>query len=607
MKINNKISKTKAWTKGALPLCLTACMTLFTSCADFFEQDSNMVVFADKDHLNDATDSIYSVIGILNKLQAVADRTVLLGEARADLVDLTASANADLRDVALCNIGDDNKYNQPRDYYAVINNCNYFIKNVEDSLKNNRNEYVFLREVAAVKAVRAWTYLQLALNYGSVPFYTEPLLTKEESEREYPRVDVKYICDYFIKDLAPYTEQPLPGYGTIKSLDSRFFFFPINVLLGELYLWRGNGPSDYKNAAICYYNYIATRNGTNSTYPTGTSFIQWPSGQSNWLIPYQDLRFEWQNNSESWSAGELITMIPGDSIRSEGNYSELRTIFNTTSDNDYKASLTPSKAMIDLSASQTYCHLFANGSRVDTLYAPSTLTNYMAGDLRLWGMWGTSDNSVNDVTGDRYTSQTVYKFSTRNIHIYRRTMLWLHMAEALNAAGYPRFAYAILSKGVNNRVIEEDVIPYYRADSTFLRQFDFPTSRYVLYNTPGSLSEANTQGIHSRGCGFSQYNKDYRLPDNPAIEDSLARIAYQQKGVEKMIIDEGALEFVFEGQRWYDLMRFSMRNNDPAILADRVYARRGAANSAAMKGEIAVDLTNPANWYLSWKGQIGMK
>jgi len=113
MKTKNKISKAKAWTRGVLPLCLTACLTLFTSCADFFEQDSNMVVFADKDHLNDATDSIYSVIGILNKLQAVADRTVLLGEARADLVDVTAAANADLRDVAMSNIGDDNKYNRP--------------------------------------------------------------------------------------------------------------------------------------------------------------------------------------------------------------------------------------------------------------------------------------------------------------------------------------------------------------------------------------------------------------------------------------------------------------------------------------------------------------
>ena len=43
MKTKNKISKAKAWTRGVLPLCLTACLTLFTSCADFFEQDSNMV------------------------------------------------------------------------------------------------------------------------------------------------------------------------------------------------------------------------------------------------------------------------------------------------------------------------------------------------------------------------------------------------------------------------------------------------------------------------------------------------------------------------------------------------------------------------------------
>ena len=87
----------------------------FASCADFFDQESEHVVFSDKDHLNSATDSIYSVIGILNKLQAIGDRTVLLGEVRGDLVDLTTDANSDLRDVSLFNIGDDNKYNNPTD------------------------------------------------------------------------------------------------------------------------------------------------------------------------------------------------------------------------------------------------------------------------------------------------------------------------------------------------------------------------------------------------------------------------------------------------------------------------------------------------------------
>ena len=65
---------------------------LFTSCANFFDQESEHVVFTDTDHLNNATDSIYSVIGILNKLQAIGDRTVLLGEVRGDLVDLTSEA-----------------------------------------------------------------------------------------------------------------------------------------------------------------------------------------------------------------------------------------------------------------------------------------------------------------------------------------------------------------------------------------------------------------------------------------------------------------------------------------------------------------------------------
>lgn len=602
MKINNKSSKATARTKGLIPLCLAAFMTLFTSCSDFFEQDSNTVVFADKDHLNNATDTIYSVIGILNKLQAVADRTILLGEARADLMDVTNATNSDLRDVALFRVGDDNKYNNPRDYYAVINNCNYFIKNVEDSLKNNRNEYIFLRELAAVRAMRAWTYLQLALNYGSVPFYTEPLLTQEESEREYPRYNLEQICDYFIKDLEPYAEQQLPGYGTIKSMDSRFFFFPINVLLGELNLWAGH----YKEAALSYYKYISTRNGTNGTYPTGTYYMAWNPSYSTWNSIYADLRFYTSGNSESWTYGELITMIPGDSIQSEGYYSELRQIFNTGEDNDYKASLTPSQSLIDLSASQRYCHLYQSGSRYDTLYAPTNLTDYKAGDLRLYGMWDTDEDNVNPANGERYTSQRIYKYTTRNVHIYRRTMLWLHMAEAFNAAGHPRVAYAILSSGLNNTVMDDYIKTYQPADSAYLRQFDLPASRYKLYSLP-NVSDANTQGIHSRGSGFSQYNKYYRMPDDSAIEDSLARVAYQMEGVEKMIIDEGALEFAFEGLRWYELMRFALRNNNPSILADRVYERRGKANVDAMKGDIEADLTNPTNWYLSWKGKIGMK
>ena len=41
---------------------------LFTSCEDFFEQESDHVIFADKDHLGNAVDTIYSVMGIMDKI-----------------------------------------------------------------------------------------------------------------------------------------------------------------------------------------------------------------------------------------------------------------------------------------------------------------------------------------------------------------------------------------------------------------------------------------------------------------------------------------------------------------------------------------------------------
>ena len=217
----------------------------FASCADFFEQDSDQVIFSDNDHLNNATDTIYSVTGILSKLQALADRTILLGEVRGDLVDVTDVTSNDLREVAQFNIGNENMYNRPSDYYAVINNCNYFIANADTALKNNRNEYIFMKEYAAVKAIRAWTYLQLVLNYGSVPFVTEPILTKEQSEAVYPRYDIQAVCEYFINDLQPLTDKYSHEYPTldgqkIRGNDVPFFWFPLYVVLGDLHLWAGS-------------------------------------------------------------------------------------------------------------------------------------------------------------------------------------------------------------------------------------------------------------------------------------------------------------------------------------------------------------------------------
>ena len=197
-----------------------------TGCQDFFEQDSDRIIFADGGHLNNPTDTVYSMVGILQKMQALADRSVLLGEVRGDLVDVNEYTSADLRDIALFELDDSaNVYNQPRDYYAVINNCNYYIARADTALKDNRNEKVFMREYAAAKTFRAWTYLQLVLAYGKVPFVTEPILLSGDLERDYPKLEVKDICEWLISDLVPVADEDIPLFNGL-SVDSRLAYVP---------------------------------------------------------------------------------------------------------------------------------------------------------------------------------------------------------------------------------------------------------------------------------------------------------------------------------------------------------------------------------------------
>ncbi len=564
--------------------------SVFTSCGDFLDQESDRVIPADKDRLNNASDTLYSVIGIMNKMQALADRTILLGELRGDLSDVLNNTTADLREISNFNISTDNQYNSPRDYYAVINNCNYFLAKADSTLKNSRNEYVFRKEIAAVRGFRAWTYLQLVLNYGKVPFVTTPILNKDDADKQYEMKDIKGICDYFVTDLAPYANEETPNYGTIRGNDSKLFYMPIYVLMGDLYLWAGN----YREAALSYYRYLTTRNGSNSAYPISTNAAQWSKDDSKW----NTRRIDWTSafdTESSTSTNELISEIPGDSIPSEGNYSQLRNYFNSTSYNNYQPSISPSKALLNLSKAQKYCHLNSDN---EIIYAPDNLTGNKSGDLRLSAIYSELNSGIY-LDGVKLTNYVRnYKYSTRNVHIYRRTMIYLRLAEALNRAGFPRFAFAILKTGVNNSVIEEDVLPYYPEDEAFLKQFDFPNNRYKL-RTKASGSDENTIGIHSHGSGWTEFNDFYVYPEKENLQE-------EEDAVEDLIMDEDALEFAFEGTRFYDLMRVALRRNDPSYLANKIYGRRGIDNETEMRNLIQNDLNNTNNWYLNWDGKIGL-
>jgi hypothetical protein len=229
---------------------------------------------------------------------------------------------------------------------------------------------------------------------------------------------------------------------------------------------------------------------------------------------------------------------------------------------------------------------YKTDTETDTLYAPTTGFNddMMIGDLRLYSLY-----SLNAVGGqDEYSEysnmrQNMGKITSSGITTYRRTMVYLRYAEALNRAGLPQSAFAILKYGIcaDNIALYVDSIEQDKAAD--LIDFD-----KTIFTKEG------TTGIHSFGSGDSQANAYYVMPQ-PA--DSLATyqdtVDYQMPLVEDMIINEMALEGAFEGYRYYDLMRVALRRGDAAYLAEPVAKRNGETDD-----NLRQLLMNTNNWYL---------
>lgn len=615
-----------------LPIILAgACAGTVASCDDMLDMGNDYVVYADQNHLTSPADTVNSVLGILNKLQGIAVRTNLLGEVRGDLVKVNNVAITDLKDLANFEITDDNRYNQPRDYYAVINNCNYFLAYADTTLINNRNEKIFEREYAAVRSIRAWTYLQLALNYGRVPLVTQPILTELDSQKDFPMMDLEGICDYFINDLQPYITSTLPGFTNIDDrINPRLCFFPVPVVLGDLYLWKGavSQNSYYSRlAAQSYYRWIMT-----DTYKGITRTGQW---RREW--PTSNLESGDYYGHNSWTSGigvqpfssaaigyygsygaEVVTVIAMDSASNDGYYNQLRELYNTTSSNDYQASLSPSQRMFQYSEARAYCGETSTGS----LVYPSkddideTLMPYCVGDLRLADRLTTKTGRVNGVSVEL---QSIDKTNLQDVYIYRVGTVYLRLAEALNHAGFPRFAYTILSTGLSNKSIARNVLPYCATtqDTLWVQSFDFPDAYFTTAEDENS--QYTMIGLHSRGSGNTIKNERYLVSaytdstdypkdrESPTfVEDSIAWAAAAQAReivlVDSLIDNEQVLETSFEGTRFYDLMRMALRKGDPTWLADRVSRRNG---EGTVDSRLQSLLSDPRNWYLSWKNQIG--
>ena len=492
---------TKNITKYLIACSLCCGGAAVTSCSDMLEADSSRQLFDPA--LDQKTDSVFYAYGIMEAMQQLADQYYFQNEMRGDLVKPTDKASTHLRNLASFSADATNKYDSVYLYYKVINNCNYYLAHRDTTLATGARNVV-CNEYAAVASFRAWAYLQLARQYGAVPYITEPVTTIGQINANTTMTNYQTIlageAQMLEKLKARYTEDQLavPTFGQTsrsvgylnwgnleKFINPRKCFIPLNVVLGDIYLELGQ----YEQAATCYYQYLryeglsggnisvnyneSMSNAYSSYSPIFKNFQYWPAdynasknstlynGQPIWLSSFQ----------HSASPGDVISYIPMAVNYTMGKTTDIPATFGynyygTESRSAISSNITfsfscPKTEDIQVVPSPAYCD---SARRAQYYYYTEQVKvspfnwivrNEPLGDARAM--------IVSQGAGADSSYVYTHKPSTAYVLLYRNATVWLHLAEAINRMGYPDAAFAVLKNGLHSE------LPNYRYLEVYLK------------------------------------------------------------------------------------------------------------------------------------------
>lgn len=589
--------------KARVLLIAVLATTVFFSCNKILDKTPGNALTSAQVYRN-VYDADAAVIGLYGKFMGLAKQYVVLNELRADLLDVTQNADADLRDLNEHNVKADNSYADPRPFYALINDCNDILKNFDIMLRDKKfNESEYQQRYSDVGALRCWLYLQLGIHWGNVPYVTDALETIDavKDQSKYPVLKFNQLLDSLIAFsgrlpfLKPYPIGLTINTGLITNYDgynTRRFFIDKYALLGDLNLWKGN-----YNAAASYYRNLMEHDGYDldnpgGLYSVGSQFYQAFRQAYADVATNNDLCVGYIRYKES-DLGSLI----------DNNAQGWRSMFARSQDNlwleqwvwslPFSSNFSPENPFVNLFANNGGSYLVKPSSSAIANWNAQLQTNGFPFDARGNFSWRMLNGSPVVV---KYLYNYLDASSLLPVNPLKKEGRWflnrsanvhLHFAEAANRDGRRKLAYALLNNGISTT-------------------FD-PTpgvSGRDVTNIMNTLYEPAPYNFDARNGEVPRFRSDwYRnagIRGNARVNPTGIIGTDSTMSIENSLIDENALELAFEGHRWGELVRIALRRNDPSFLADKVYnklLKAGNPNAAAVRAK----LMTVNNWYLPFK------
>ncbi|MCD8301441.1 MAG: RagB/SusD family nutrient uptake outer membrane protein [Prevotellaceae bacterium] len=559
----------------SLVLSGVLCLVL-AGCGDFLEIEPKTFVSEDN-FWNEKTDIDQMVAGVYVKMQADAfiQRCIMWGETRSDNIveGLNASDQTNIYRTLKENLLSTNAYTTWVDFYAVINQCNTIIEMAPVVSEKDPvyTESDVLATQAEVKALRDLCYFYLVRAFKDVPYYTNAIQSEDDVEPIAPS-DGDSIVGCLIVDLEDCVSNALKAYpkdssNSYDSSKNRITQNAIYALLTDLCLWNGDYQKavDYAQRVIDakYDDYMEDNSNSTGVAGSGGSLTLFQHSNDTWSKGFP--LYPCYSNSNTF--GNAFDKIFGGTQNSEESIFELSFTYDGTSSNylqntalatlygNYYSSggnsgegyLACNDEIVSELSSSTSGSVFDH--RYDARYYENIKADdeYNSGYPNKYVATGATVETASSgsTLPFKMTPQTDI-YANRNFIFYRLTDVMLMQAEAL------------IELGSDNSMYDDNgILTSSSLDENLQRAF------YIIWAVNRrSILTNSTTNTSSYELSINNYNTKSLLED--------------------LVMKERRRELMFEGKRWFDLIRQCHRAGTTDYVRSHVGAKGSSGGSATL-------------------------
>ncbi len=531
-----------------------ACVAL-TGCNDFLDIIPKDMVTEDN-FWDEKTDVEQMVFGCYEAMQSDAfiSRAIAWGEMRSDNLYNGTKIQDDgsLYEIMRENLLSTNAYTSWTPIYAVINRCNQIIAKAPEVAQKDPTytSSEVQATIAEMTAIRSLCYFYLIRAFEDVPYYTNAV--KQEDQVEYlPTTSFNKVLENIIADLESVRNNAYKVYPNEEYNTGRITQDAIHAMLADMCLWK----QDYKKAEqYCqlvidskYQKYYKKTNGSSLSIGGGLKLFKHNEDTGNGYPLYPN------SVGMTEQYGNAYNAIFGEGCSEESIF-ELS--FTPTGDNGNK---------------------WVENSAVGRLFGEFTGRDKSNMGMRYL--------NPPDIIGADLQGNTPQYFTKKDSRFYENIMTdkdftsfnvakWVYNFVYINKVGTD-----YTTTRVSDALLDANWI-FYRLTDVMLMQ-----AEAYVHQMADDNSEEDKELLRKAFYLIYAVNaRSFMGNINSSANSELLQLSnYPTKDLmNELVLKERHVELMFEGKRWFDLVRQARRDGNTQIVRSKVQPKFTASSSGSV-------------------------